>query len=365
MEMLKRPRSLRWKRLIRLALATLLIFALTQEPTLAEYFFARGVTRFLTGTIRLITNYIPFSLYELTAILLIVGCTALAVGIIVLFCRRRWARLKVWLYRLALVALCILIAFGLLYAPLYNRRSAISALGLTPAEMTEEKVYAAASYYVEALNETSAKLSRDTEGNVLPPYSFSQIADLLNGEFDALGSDYFADFAVRPKQVALSVPMSYLGITGIYFPFYAEANVNVNIPPSQLPTTMAHEMAHAKGVSQEGEANVVAYVLCMCSEDDYLRYSGLMRAAASLLNALPAEQFESLYAGLSEEVRREYRNESAHYDRYEGVIDRISNFFNDIFLKANGVEGGTRSYSATAGSLVALYEKLTAAENAV
>ena len=36
-----------------------------------------------------------------------------------------------------------------------------------------------------------------------------------------------------------------------------------------------------------------------------------------------------------------------------------SSFFNYLFLKANGVEEGTRSYSATAESLIALYEKLS------
>ena len=158
----------------------------------------------------------------------------------------------------------------------------------------------------------------------------------------------------------MSVPMSYLGITGIYFPFYAEANVNVNIPPSQLGVTMAHEMAHAKGVAVEGEANIVAYVLCIRSNDDYLRYCGLMRAAARLLNELPEEDFQTLYARLGDEVKREYRNESAHFAKYEGAIDRISSFFNDLFLKANGVEGGTQSYSATAASLVYLYEQLSA-----
>ena len=65
-------------------------------------------------------------------------------------------------------------------------------------------------------------------------------------------------------------------------------------------------------------------------------------------------------ARLGDEVKREYRNESAHFAKYEGAIDRISSFFNDLFLKANGVEGGTQSYSATAASLVYLYEQISA-----
>ena len=66
---------------------------------------------------------------------------------------------------------------------------------------------------------------------------------------------------------------------------------------------------------------------------------------------------------MDEQVRQEYRNAGEHYKRYEGLIDRISSFFNDLFLKANGVQAGTGSYGQTTGSLVALYQSLTAEEN--
>ena len=136
-----------------------------------------------------------------------------------------------------------------------------------------------------------------------------------------MSGGYFAGYEVRPKQVVLSVPMTYLGITGIYFPFTAEANVNVNIPAYELPATMAHEMAHAKGVSQEGEANLTSYVLCLRSENDYLQYSGLMNAAAALVNALPEERSSALREKFAPEVLQEYANASAHYAKYDSFLD--------------------------------------------
>ena len=153
--------------------------------------------------------------------------------------------------------------------------------------------------------------------------------------------------------------MSYLGITGIYFPFTGEANVNVNIPAYEIPVTMAHEMAHAKGVARENEANVAAYVLCITAEDPYLQYSGLMNAAAVMLNSLPEEEYEELRSRLAPEILREYSNAGAHYAQYDGWAEAVSSFFNDLFLKSNGVAGGTRSYGRTAESLVALYVRLS------
>ena len=341
-----------------LILTVIVTFVLANIPVVAEYFFARGITRGLGFLFSRATNYIPVSFYEWTAVLLIAGGITLLVFLVVLLCRKKFAQAGVSLYRLAVAVLFVLLAFGVLYAPLYERESSLEALGLSEAVFTEEKLYEAAEYYVASLNEVSAELERDEKGNVIPTHTFSELSDIFNAEFSKLNSDYFAAYEVRPKQVVLSVPMSYLGITGIYFPFFAESNVNMNIPAFELPNTMAHEMAHAKGVSRENEANIISYTLCIRADDAYLNYSGLMRAAANLINALPKEEAKTLRERLAPEILQEYRNENEHYEKYEGLLDRISSLFNNLFLKANGVQSGTRSYGETTRSLVALYEQL-------
>lgn len=339
-----------------------ILYLLVNIPVICEHVFARGITRWCSWLLNRLTNYISVSFYEWTALILIIGAVVLLVFFIVLLCKKRFARLGLWLYRLAIAGLSLLFAFGILYAPLYERDSAVEALELSDSAVTEKELYSATKYYVRELNAVSARIERDADGNVIPPYSFEKLSDLLNEEFKKLDDGYFADYGVRPKKVVLSVPMSYLGITGIYIPFYAEANVNVNIPAFELPNTMAHEMAHAKGVSRENEANVVSYVLCIRSDDAYLNYSGLMRAAANLLNALSPEEREKLKGELAPEILLEYRNESEHYAKYDGFIDRISSWFNNLFLKANGVSSGTRSYGEVTRSLVALYKQISEEE---
>ena len=346
--------------MLLLALAAAVLCLLADIPVFCEYLFARGVTRWLSGLLGLISNAVPVSLYEIAALLLVFGAVFLLVQLAVLLRQRRFARLREVLCRLLAAGLGVLLAFGALYAPLYGRKTVFDALDLSETQVTREGVRAAAGYYIEALNALSARMRRDEDGNVIAAHSLAELSDLLNAEYGRQGGGYFSPYFVRVKGVALSVPMSYLGITGIYMPFFAEANVNVNIPAYSLPVTMAHEMAHAKGVAQEGQANIVAYALCLRSEEAALRYSGLMSAAAALLNALPQEEFEALYGQLSPAVRREYANASAHYQKYEGLIDSISSFFNDLFLKANGVPGGIESYGSTVRALVSLQKQLSA-----
>ena len=349
----RRPARLRT--LCALALAAALLFLLADIPVLAEYVFARGVTRFLSWFIACVTSLLPFSLYEVTAVALILLAIFVAVGLIALLCRRAFARVRTWLYRLAVAALSVLIAFGALYAPLYARSSVTGALGLPAVTVTDARACEAAAYYMGDINTLAEVMPRDEEGDVLIPYSFDEMADKLNAAYAQVGGGYFAFYSVRPKQVALSVGMAALGITGIYFPFYAEANVSTLVAPYDVGCTLAHELAHAHGVAQEGEANVAAYALCLRSEDPYLRYSGLMRAASAMLNSLDDASFETLYASVSPAVIAEWRNASALYARYDGWLNALSSWINDLFLKANGVPGGVRSYGQTAHSLVALY----------
>lgn len=360
MKSLKRKRAARTdlRVLSALCLAAVILYGAARIPVLAEYLFARGVTRWLSFVLGSLLGPLPVSFYEVIAVCLIAGGCVLAAYLIVLLFKKRFGAAVSILYRLAVAALSVLLAFGLLYAPLYSRASVDGALGLEKSAVTEESLYDAAEYYVSALNAASEKLSRDGEGNVLPTRTFGELAAEINDGFDSFDGGYFARYDVRPKAVLLSVPMSYLGITGIYFPFTAEANINVNIPSYELPCTMAHEMAHAKGISRENDANVAAYAVCILSEDVYLNYSGLMNAVAVLLNALPEEDFEELRAKLDGNILREYRNAAEHYEKYEGFIDSLSSFFNDLFLKANGVPSGTGSYGETTKSLVALYEKI-------
>ncbi|WP_339903516.1 DUF3810 family protein, partial [uncultured Cyclobacterium sp.] len=49
-----------------------------------------------------------------------------------------------------------------------------------------------------------------------------------------------------------------LGIFGIYFPFTGEAYLDPSLHPLEKSFTMAHELAHGFGITDEGEANFMA-----------------------------------------------------------------------------------------------------------
>ena len=103
----KRLRRIRILKVCILTLVVVVIYILASIPFLSEYVFARGITRGIGWVMNRLTNYIPVSFYEWTAVILIVGGITLLVFLIVLLCRKRFARAGLCLYRILLAVLCV------------------------------------------------------------------------------------------------------------------------------------------------------------------------------------------------------------------------------------------------------------------
>lgn len=147
--------------------------------------------------------------------------------------------------------------------------------------------------------------------------------------------------------MAASKLMSALHLTGITFLPLAEPCVNVDIPPSELPQTAAHEMAHAKGVAREGDANLVSYYLLLSSDDAYLRYCGYYACyseiyAAAAISGADKETLQAL--AFPEAVRGENEYSVAYWKAQPDIPGKISEFFNNLYLALNGADNGTDSY---------------------
>ena len=141
--------------------------------------------------------------------------------------------------------------------------------------------------------------------------------------------------------------MLYTNITGMYFPFTAEANVNTQIPMLLLPATTLHEMAHQRGIAPEDEANFTAYFVGIHHPDYDFQYSSTVLALIHTMNALSKEDYEmakQVQALYSENLRRDLEYYSRFWDKYEGRTSEVAEKVNDTYLKSNRqVDGATNS----------------------
>lgn len=160
------------------------------------------------------------------------------------------------------------------------------------------------------------------------------------------------------KSVFYSEGLSWLGIAGVYIGLTAEANVNTDQPPLLLLQGAAHENAHQLGIASENEAEFVAYLAGLYSNDAALRYSCVMNALIHCGNALAKADrnaYGELLSGYSDAMRRDFDDYAAYWDAFEGEIGETADQWNDSYLKHNEQESGVKSYGEVVDLLLSYY----------
>ncbi len=159
--------------------------------------------------------------------------------------------------------------------------------------------------------------------------------------------------AAKPSRISLL--MSYLGISGIYLPFTAEAHFNSMVPHVELAHTMAHEKAHQRGIASEDEASMAGFLACLDSGLPYVRYSGLVFAQRRLLAELhrrDPEQARQLVSKRLQAVQEDITSANQFWRSFEGPAAQVSEKVNDTYLRFHGVPGGIDSYGLSSRLLI-------------
>ena len=341
------------RRLIELGVLVVLFVALSllkNSQAVCE-FFARTFSRawiFIFGNA---FGWIPISLYELFLIAVIVGAILFVVLEIVFLAKHKW---KSFVSALLVVALSV---FAFLNIYTASASFAYGRDGLPDEvyseysgdDLTYDDAVALAEKIINQVNADYHATAHDGDGNIVYPYSFKEISNMLAVEYQRLESSYFSSYTPRGKKIINKTIMSELHITGVFFAPFGEANVNgYEVLNMYFPHTLAHEMAHGKGVMREYEANLVASYICITSGDPYLRYGALvssMYSAIGIVGLYPNSNadYSRLLNMIDEQITIERNNYSKFYGQFTLFRD-IGDFFNDIYLKLNKQEDGTGSY---------------------
>ena len=341
------------RRLIELGVLVVLFVALTllKDNQKVCEFFARTFSRawiFLFGNA---LGWIPISLYELFLIVVIVGAVAFVVLEIVFLAKRKWHTLLSAALIVALSVFAFLNIYTATASFSYNRDKLPYEVysEYSGDDLTFEQAVALAETYIHQANTAYRLTEHDADGNIIYPYTFREISNMLAEEYKRLESSYFSSYTPRGKKIINKTIMSELHITGVFFAPFGEANVNgYEVRNLYLPHTLAHEMAHGKGVMREYEANLLASYICITSENPYLRYGALAQSlysALSIVRLYPnsGTEYSRLVAMIDEGISVERANYGKFYNQFN-TLDRLGEWFNDLYLKLNKQEEGTGSY---------------------
>ncbi len=348
---------LRWLSPLLPAAAGLLCLGVCRLfPTVAEWVFARGVFRGLSALLGTATQFLPFSLTELLAVSALPAVIALAVWAV----RRKSVRVRL-LRGCGWCASCAFLLYLLMHGLQYARLPLAEQMGLSVTHSSSvERLAELTAYFAEKASAARAECKEDALGCMRLPATAGEALKSGGAGYDRLAEQYpFLRGTVdRAKGVVLSHWWSYTGITGMYFPLTAEANVNVDVPPDEMLMTISHELAHTRGYAHEDECNFLGVLACVNHPDVEWQYAGWLAAyqyTADALYAADADAYYEVAALCSDGVRRDLARRAAYWSGYEGPVEEISAEVNNAFIQANGDSDGIARYGQVTALLMAYY----------
>lgn len=357
----KKELSNKFLAILLLPAGILLSFISSLSPMQVESIYSKFIFKPIGQALSTITGFIPFSAAEIIVIFLGVFAIFMLFSTIVRSYRQKRDRKSIllgFILNIVVFFSILYFAFNIIWGLNYYRQpfSVIAGLNVAPASIDElEDV---CESIIEEANDLRNIVAED-ENKVM--YIKGGYKDIFNRAFKGYqkASEVYSELGGKygnPKGVFFSEAMSYTGISGVYFPFTAEANVNTAIPHSMLPATACHEMAHQRGFAREDEANYIAYFTCRLHPDADFQYSGTLLALINSMNALyghDRERYLRLRDKYSEGVRADLSYISSFWQKYEGPVEEISNKINDTYLKANRQKDGVYSYGRMVDLLIA------------
>lgn len=331
------------------------------SPAFADYFNLH-IGAAVRGSLSYLTGWLPFSLGEAMIIFLPVA----AVFMIIYACRNyadSWRSVFVYLGTVLSFISLLFSIFVLGFGTGYYGTTVDKKLDLDRTDVSPEELYQTASILADHVNEEAQNVKYQYNGFSIMPYTFDEMSKKLVEAYAKVCDEY--DFiprlSSRVKPVMLSEPWTYTHISGVYTYFTGEANINTNFPDYTIPYTAAHEMAHQRGIAREDEANFIAFLVCIASDDPYIRYSGYLEVyeyVASSLYSADKTLYSSVRAKLETNVIEEMAAYSVFFDKYrENVAATISETVNNGYLQMQGTVG-SKSYGLVVDLTVAYYRNI-------
>lgn len=351
--------------LLCFALVSLLVYIIAVNNYKFADFVNENIASYFRMILAKLTGFLPFSLAEIIIYLLPV----IIVLIIVTVVRYTLKNEDVKLGRFFVCAFAILSLFFSTFVFTHGtgyRGSTLDVrLEIEKSKVSKEQLSMTAEYLLEKMNEAAKEIDFEDESFSVMPYSFAEMNDKLNDAYSKVCGEYdfILDYNSSVKPVIASKVLSYAHILGVYTYYTGESNVNIDFPDFNTPYTAAHEMSHQRGFSREDEANFMAYLVCVSSDDAYIRYSGYMNMFQYVMNALYSadkESYRDIYLRQNIEIQYELVAYRDFYKQYEkNVVAEVSGTVNDKYLQSQGQTAGTKSYGLVVDLMVAYVESLS------
>lgn len=338
-----------FRRIIIILVLSFLLILLTifqNSPDICEW-WTRTFSRFFQTGIGFIIKWIPFSIVELCVLFLIGFGIYLIVRIIIDLCKKRWTFAAKKGLLIGIISLSIVVTYVSTTSLAYYRKE--MPITLYEEKVDKSKFAEVTQYFLDDFNACSSSLTYEENGEVIMPYDTRTLFNNLAKEYEKLDDPYFSSFTTNPKPLLTSFLYREFQITGVYTGPTGEVNYNAFMTNGEFPFTLAHELAHSKGVMRENDAQLLAAYICLNSDDTFIRYSGYLYTFASFLNIMRYTGNKDDYSNMSRQLNEEIFANFDYINEYwakHNLLETIGEFFNNLYLNIFGSES-TEDYDDT------------------
>lgn len=252
----------------------------------------------------------------------------------------------------------LLAAFYLLWGFNYARPTLMERLNVEVHDIEDQLLINLGSATVSQMNtlRKPALLDDHPDGRALDQMLQPAVRDAVASFGISLST------SSRTRHLSPAGVLRKFGITGIYMPFTGSGLLEKAHPHPEKAFVVAHELAHSFGVTDEGEANLIAYLAGARHSDPRLQYAAHLGMWEYLMVQYRQRSISAglaLEDQLSSTVQEDLAHLRAERRRYREWIPNLGETFNDAYLKMQGVDSGTVAYTL----LPAMYLSLKQVQN--
>lgn len=325
-----------------------LIIRYVLSPKWIESFYSRGLFLWIRRLIDNTIGYFPFPLIYLFFVLLV----------IFLIIRIKKSNFKqLWSFKGITSTLFSIFAFlggalfffFFLWGFNYGRISLVQQLDLSPTPLPVEELKAELDNITTLVLSAREALDPDTlalEESLIP----EDLENLTRSEVEKtlLKLGYPVHGKVRGRILFPKGIFLRFSSAGLYWPFVGEGNIDGGLHHLQRPFTLAHELSHGYGITNEGVCNFLAYLACKDAQNPFIRYSGLLsywRYLAIAFQRFERDKYWAFRKTLPLGFQADLDAINENLEKYPDIFPQVRYMAYDAYLKSQGISEGMKSYS--------------------
>lgn len=326
------------------------IYCIDAERVESQY--SKGFFPGFASTYRNMFRWIPFSVGDVLYGILF-GWLLYKLIRFVFKKGNRWKRLGTGL----LIVLTLSLIFDVFWGINYSRKGIASQLELDIKKYTADELRELNCVLIEKVNS-----SRNRLGNRSSYPDKEMVLKKVPELYISVKMQYpFLEYKNPSLKSSLWGWLgNYLGFTGYYNPFTAEAQVNTNVPVFMLPYTACHEVAHQLGYTKENEANFVGYLAATSSDDAFFQYStylDLFLYANKKMYGVDSVTAKLYRKELNQDVMADIKELIEFNNRYSSPLEPLIWWVYGKFLEQHRQPQGLKSYDEVISLLIAYQKK--------